>query len=359
MNGNEFLALGVEPALIEKLTQQGIAAPTAVQRAAIAALLSGRDALLQARTGSGKTLAFVLPRLQQPGMTVIVAPTRELAEQLHAVVGGFVEPADLALVCGGRDWDTQRVRLQCGVRWLIATPGRLLAQLRQGNVRTTDCAALVLDEADQLLETGFWEDVAEIAARLAQRRQTILVSATLPQPVRQLAGEVLTEPLVWAEEAESPNGIRQVFVDVGKRDKSNVLCGLINSHCSGQGIVFCRTHWRAERLLQLLKQRGYPVSLLHGKLTQRQRDAAIGEFRAGMTQLLVATEVASRGLDIAEVSHVFNYDIPRESDAYLHRIGRTGRAGRNGAAYTLIGPGDAQYVRALRKLLCDEPLWEK
>ncbi len=351
MNFNE---LGLSSALVEKLTAQGVTEPSAVQRGVMAPLRAGRDCLIQARTGSGKTLAFLLPLLEaRPGTVLIVAPTRELALQISGVLETFVAEADTALLCGGRDWAAQRDRLEQGAIWLIGTPGRLLAHLRQGNIAAERCQCLVLDEADQLLEIGFREEVGEIVRALSARRQTVLVSATLPPAVLELADVGLNDPFCWRENesAQADAAIEESFIALGKQDKANVLCRLINQHCIGQGIVFCRTHWRAERLQQLLQQRGYPTALLHGKLTQTQREAAMEDFRSGMVQLLVATEVASRGLDIENVSHVFNYDIPREVDAYIHRIGRTGRAGRSGVAYTLVGAGDEIYAKKLRQAL--------
>lgn len=351
---NDFAALGLEEELIRLLNEQGIERPSAVQNAAIPALLAGKDGFIRAQTGSGKTLAFVLPFLnaQNCGLKVIVAPTRELAQQIADVVALFADEQSVALLCGGRDWETQRQRLENGADWLIGTPGRLLAHLRQKNIDAEKCSLLVLDEADQLLEIGFLEEVGAIMAFLATRKQTVLVSATLPKGVQELADAGLREPFVWQEKKRRINSaIKQNFIAAGKEDKANILCGLINRHCSGQGIVFCRTHWRAEKLQQLLLQRGYLTALLHGKLTQRQREDALQSFRDGMVQLLVATEVAARGLDIAAVSHVFNYDIPREPEAYLHRIGRTGRAGAVGDAYTIFAAGEERYLAALKRSL--------
>ena len=353
-NDNGFAAFGFSEDLLQKLAAQGLTQPTAVQLAVIGPLLGGRDGFIRAQTGSGKTLAFVLPLLADdaPGFKIVVAPTRELAQQIAEVIALFAVPERVALLCGGRDWEAQRQRIEDGADWLIGTPGRLLAHLRQGNIRADACRSLILDEADQLLEIGFLEEVGEIIARLAARRQTVLVSATLPQGVQDLADAGLKEPFVWQEKKRRISAaIKQNFISAGKEDKTNILCGLINRHCSGQGIVFCRTHWRAERLLQLLQQRGYVVALLHGKLTQRQREDAMQAFRDGMVQLLVATEVAARGLDIAAVSHVFNYDIPREPEAYLHRIGRTGRAGATGEAYTIFAAGEERYLAALKRTL--------
>lgn len=334
---NAFSQLGLAAALGARLAAGGITSANSLQQAVIPALLAGQDAVLEAPTGSGKTLAFVLPLVQRGERTLVVTPTRELAQQIAVVVEQVSGAAPL-LVYGGGDWQMQAAGWQGEPRWIVATPGRLLAQVRQGVASLAEIKQVVLDEADQLLAADFWPDVAEIMEAVMAEAQRVVVSATLPEAL--LERFALHEPLVWRGRERS--GIRQILVNVAAEDKANRLCRILNEQCYGQAVVFCRTHWRAERLAQLLMQRGYWLELLHGQMTQRQREAALERFRAGEVQVLVATELAARGLDVVALSHVVNYDVARETAAYVHRIGRTGRAGATGVAYTLAAPREWQ-----------------
>ncbi|MCC6191278.1 MAG: DEAD/DEAH box helicase [Anaerolineales bacterium] len=339
----------------------GYHAPTPIQKQAIPPVLAGRDVIGLAQTGTGKTAAFVLPILQRLRQgprgrvrALIIAPTRELAEQIHTTIGDLGRQTRLRSVTlyGGVGITPQISRLRAGVEIVVACPGRLLDHLGQGTVRLNNLEVLVLDEADRMLDMGFLPDVRRILKHVPAQRQTLLFSATMPDDVGRLAREVLREPVtVQAGHTRPLETIAHALYPVGAHLKTPLLLALLARTSTGSVLVFTRTKHRAKRLAQQLQRAGFPATSLQGNLSQNQRQASMEGFRSGKFQIMVATDIAARGLDIALISHVINYDVPDTVDAYTHRIGRTGRAARTGDAFTLVTPEDGEMVRSIERRL--------
>ena len=368
--GEGFGGLGLSPALLAALAALGYEEPTPIQREAIPALLAGRDLLGQAGTGTGKTAAFALPMLERihHGRTVddearraralILVPTRELAMQVaeavhkygHAAFGTCVVP-----VYGGQAIQQQLRALRRGVDVLVATPGRALDHIRRRSIDLSDARFVVLDEADEMLDMGFAEDLEAILDALPAERQTALLSATIAQRVASIAERHLNDPVrvkIHREDAaagEVPR-VRQTAYVVSREHKLAALSRVLDMEDPASAMVFCRTRGEVDQLSESLSAHGYRAAALHGGLTQEQRDRVMRRFREGSIELLIATDVAARGLDIETVSHVVNYDVPMSPDAYVHRIGRTGRAGRAGAAITFAEPRERRYLRNIEQL---------
>lgn len=352
-----FDDLGLRKELVAALREQGLHIPTPVQQEAIPLLLEGRDAIVQAQTGTGKTFAFVLPALQRidPEMphtqALIVTPTRELAIQIHAEVRKLAPAAGVSAlaVYGGQDVEAQIHRLQGTAQLIVATPGRLLDHLRRGTVSLASLSMLVLDEADQMLHFGFLNEVEDIIRQTPAERQTMLLSATMPGTVRKLAKSYLRSPAdVRIRGRETTlEAICQIVVETTDRAKLQTLLDMLKRYRPQLAVLFCRTQIRVKKLTESLQTRGLNADELHGGLTQAQREDVMRRFREGSVQLLVATDVAARGLDIEGVTHVFNYDIPHDAESYIHRIGRTGRAGQSGFAFTLVAPRDSAYLQGI------------
>lgn len=357
---NDFSQLGLDPELNHLLKQNGLTQPTPVQARAIPLLLSGLDIIAQAQTGTGKTLAFLLPILQKIDVTaghvqaLIVAPTRELALQItteaHKLAFGS-EGIHVLAVYGGQDVEQQIKRLLGAVHLVVGTPGRLLDHIRRGTIDLSQVSMLVLDEADQMLHLGFLTEVEALIHSTPADRQTMLFSATMPQPIRQLAKRFMRNPAdVRIEKTEATiRGIRQIVIETTDRAKQKTLMDYLDKARPSLAILFCRTKRRTSTLNAALIENGYPADELHGDLTQAQREEVMKRFRHGQIRLLVATDVAARGLDVDGVTHVFNYDIPHDVESYIHRIGRTGRAGEKGIAITLAAPKDRQYLGIIEK----------
>lgn len=358
------MSLGIRQEWANRLTKQGIAAPTPIQMQAIPAALAGRDAVLQAQTGTGKTLAFLLPILQridpeQPrAQALIVAPTRELALQITAEAKKLTDSAPdgaggihVLAAYGGQDVEKQIRKLQGACQLVIGTPGRLTDHLRRGTFDGSGIRMLVLDEADQMLHMGFLPEVEDVIAHTPSSRQTLLCSATMPEPVRALAARFMRSPLDLRVEAEqvTVKEIRQMVVETTDRAKQDTLFRLLDEHRPYQAVIFCRTKRRAQKLYEALKAKGYDADELHGDLTQAVREQVMKRFRQARVQLLVATDLAARGLDVEGITHVFNYDIPHDAESYIHRIGRTGRAGGAGWAITLAAPRDESYLALIEQ----------
>ncbi|CAH8244548.1 DEAD/DEAH box helicase [Paenibacillus melissococcoides] len=331
---------------------------------AIPAALAGRDAVLQAQTGTGKTLAFLLPILQridpeQPqAQALIVAPTRELALQITAEAKKLTDSAPdggggihVLAAYGGQDVEKQIRKLQGACQLVIGTPGRLTDHLRRGTFDGSGIRMLVLDEADQMLHMGFLPEVEDVISHTPASRQTLLCSATMPEPVRALAARFMRSPLDLRVEAEqvTVKEIRQMVVETTDRAKQETLFRLLDEHRPYQAVIFCRTKRRAQKLYEALKAKGYDADELHGDLTQAVREQVMKRFRQAKVQLLVATDLAARGLDVEGITHVFNYDIPNDAESYIHRIGRTGRAGGAGWAITLAAPRDESYLALIER----------
>ncbi|MFC4766426.1 DEAD/DEAH box helicase [Effusibacillus consociatus] len=356
---SHFQELAIRNALIETLLTHGINEPTPIQQQAIPVLLAGDDLIGQAQTGTGKTLAFVLPILETIDVrkgeiqALIVTPTRELAlqiteelEKLAPCVG-----ANVLAVYGGQDVERQIRKLQGHVHVVVGTPGRLLDHLRRGTVNFSRLSMLVLDEADQMLDLGFLGEVEQILTQLPSDRQTALFSATMPKSIRALASRYMRSPQEVRIQPKKVTleEIRQVVVETTDRQKQNALCKMIDEYKPFLAIVFCRTKRRASTLNEALLRRGYLSDELHGDLSQTKREQVMKRFREAKLQILVATDVAARGLDVEGVTHVFNYDIPHDVESYIHRIGRTGRAGQTGVAVTFVSPRDRDFLRMIEK----------
>src|SRR4051812_25364435 len=358
-----FLALGLTPALVTAVTSLGYEEPTDIQREAIPPLLAGSDVLGQAATGTGKTAAFALPLLHRIGASVddervvrglILVPTRELAMQVAEAVHKYGRPLGTRVlpIYGGQAMQQQLRALKRGVDVVVATPGRALDHIRRKTLRLETVQMVVLDEADEMLDMGFAEDLEAILEAVPETRQTALFSATMAPAIRSIANRHLRQPVLVhiAGERVAPGEaprVREVAFVVQRRHKVAALARVLDMESPTSAIVFCRTRTEVDELTETLGARGYRAEALHGGLSQEQRDRVMRRFRDGASELLVATDVAARGLDIEHVSHVVNFDVPSSPDAYVHRIGRTGRAGREGVAITLA---EAREHRLLRNI---------
>ncbi|HPS41655.1 MAG TPA: DEAD/DEAH box helicase [Anaerolineaceae bacterium] len=341
-----FDDLGLQPEYLEAVERLGYTQPTPIQVETIPALLQGRDVVAQSQTGTGKTAAFMLPILQrlEPGMgsvqALVLAPTRELAKQVADATEGFARETRVRVlaVYGGQSYEVQFKALKRGVDIVVGTPGRLLDLIHQGKLDLSHVRTLVLDEADEMLEMGFIEDVELILNEMPDEKQIALFSATLPEPIRKLASKYLDHP---EKISVSPNQLtvaetEQMFCRVREETKLAALAALLETEEVSSALIFARTKARAQDLADELLRRGFSADSLHGDLNQSRRELVLNRFRKGTVTLLVATDVAARGLDISDVSHVFNYDMPADAEDYVHRIGRTGRAGKKGVAITLL-----------------------
>jgi len=361
-----FEALGLAAELLQAVRDCGFATPTPIQSQAIPPLLAGRDIMGCAQTGTGKTAAFALPILHQlrgtaPGKirALVLVPTRELAMQVGRNVREFGEPLGIrsTAVYGGVPMDPQIMMLRHGVDILVATPGRLKDHIWRGLIDFGQTRFLVLDEADRMLDMGFIHDVREIIDLIPTDRQTMLFSATLDPEIVRLAKDILRNPVrvEVAPSATMADGIEHLMVRVDCGRKKSTLAELIRSRDMGRTLVFTRTRRGAHALTVYLKRLGHRVSSIHSDKTQSQRVAALEAFRGGKIDILVATDIAARGLDVQGINHVVNYDIPRNPEDYVHRIGRTARAGQSGVAISLVTPEDAADIYAIQDLIAGVP----
>src|SRR5262249_31861949 len=335
--------------------------PTPIQLRTIPLILVGQDVIGSAQTGTGKTAAFGLPILSQLGRhnpqprLLVLEPTRELAAQVETALRDFARFTDLrvAVVFGGVGYGLQREALHRGVDVLVATPGRLLDLIEQGDCRLNSIQYLVLDEADRMLDMGFLPDVRRIVQKCPQERHTSLFSATIPPEIDSLIQWAMKRPQkVEVGARRSPaEGVKHVIYPVSQAQKIDLLLELLERVHYDSVIVFCRTKHGADRVAHLLKRSNHAVAVLHSNRTQREREQALRGFREGRYEVLVATDIASRGLDIADVSHVLNYDVPQHPDDYIHRIGRTGRAEATGDAFTLMVAEDSKHVAAIERFI--------
>ncbi|WP_438018246.1 DEAD/DEAH box helicase [Sorangium sp. So ce315] len=361
-----FAALGIGPALLGVLTELGYEEPTPIQREAIPHLLTGRDLLGQAATGTGKTAAFALPLLQRleiggepPGRpaALVLVPTRELAMQVAEAMHRYGRRLGVQVlsVYGGQPFGQQLRALRRGVHVVVATPGRALDHIGRGTLLLDGVRTVVLDEADEMLDMGFAEALEAILSATPAERQTVLFSATLPPRIAAIAGRHLRDPVrvKIAAEKTAPGDlprVRQTAYIVPRAHKPAALTRVLDVEDPTSAIIFCRTRNEVDELSEALRARGHEAQALHGGFSQEHRDRVMARFRAGAADLLVATDVAARGLDIEHVSHVINYDVPCEAEVYVHRIGRTGRAGREGAAITLVEPREHYLIRNVERL---------
>lgn len=363
-----FSELNLDDRILEVLASEGYREPTPVQVATIPALLDGRDVLGVAQTGTGKTAAFALPILHQlaatkvdkprPIRALMLTPTRELAAQIgdRLRVYGRQLPLFSTVIFGGVGQSAQVKALRRGVDLLVATPGRLLDLHDQGFVDLSEVEHFVLDEADRMLDMGFSNDVDRIQDLMPARRQNLLFSATMPDTIAKLAGRLLTDPVrvdISPEEATTER-IEQYVAFVQKQDKRALLIDLLEGQMVACGIVFTRTKHGANRLAKQLSKVGIPADSIHGDKSQTARTRALEAFRNGEVFILVATDIASRGIDVDDVTHVFNFDLPNEPEVYVHRIGRTARAGKEGLAYSFCDETESGYLVGIQHLLGEE-----
>ncbi|HMO65104.1 MAG TPA: DEAD/DEAH box helicase [Verrucomicrobiota bacterium] len=356
-----FTKLGLAPAILEGIQAMGYKQPTPIQAQAIPLLLAGRDVIGSAQTGTGKTAAFALPILSRmgahgPGPRVLVLePTRELAAQVDVAIRDLARFTNLRVACvyGGVGYGRQNDALRAGVDVLVATPGRLLDHLGRGTAKLDRVEFLVLDEADRMLDMGFLPDVRRIIQQTPAQRQTSLFSATIPPDIEALIRWAMRNPqTIEIGHRRSPaETVRHVLYPVAENQKTDLLLALLDQVHYESVIVFCRTRHRADRIGQVLKRGGHSVATLHSDRTQKERERALQGFREGRYEVLVATDIAARGLDIADVSHVINYDVPQHPEDYVHRIGRTGRAAATGDAFTLIVSADLVAVAAIERFI--------
>lgn len=341
---NNFNTLGISKELQKILEEDGISTPTPIQELTIPKIMAGKDISGRAQTGTGKTLAFMLHLFEKIDMNsdhiqgLIITPTRELAIQITKEARKLAKYKDIGIlaVYGGQDVNKQKRKLKQGIRLIIATPGRLLDHIQRETADLSKVEMLVIDEADEIINMGFFKDVETIINETPNSRQTLLFSATMPDQLKSVVRDVMRNPesLVAEEEDLLEEQIEEIIINTTHRKKYKDLRNYLDEHRPFMGIIFCRTIRRVEELTTKLIQDGYNVDEIHGDLSQGKRERAMKKFRELETQYLVATDVASRGLDIEGITHVFNYDEPEEDVKYTHRIGRAGRAGEKGIAVT-------------------------
>ncbi len=354
---SQFENLGLQPRLVHTVEQMGFEEPTPIQLAALPALLEGRNVIGQAQTGTGKTAAFMLPILQQlqpqKGVVqaLVMAPTRELAIQVAEATERMAQnsPIQVMSVYGGQSYSIQIRQLKRGVDIVVGTPGRMLDLINKKLLDLSQVRFLVLDEADEMLKMGFIDDVETILSEVPEDRQTALFSATLPKPIRKLAEKYLTNPyeITINPKRMTVAEIEQRYYQVRKEGKLEALIRLLEVEDVKSALIFARTRAGTRELADELMRRGYPADTLNGDLDQDKRELVLNRFREGVITLLIATDVAARGLDIEDMSHVINFDIPEHPEDYVHRIGRTGRAGRTGVAITLLTPREQGRLRRI------------
>lgn len=355
-----FLELGISETFNHTLRENGIAEATPIQEKAIPVVMAGKDIIGQAKTGTGKTLAFVLPILEKIDpessdvQALIVAPTRELALQITTEIEKMLvhqENINVLAIYGGQDVAQQMRKLKGNTHIVVATPGRLLDHLRRETIVLSNVSMLVLDEADQMLHFGFLYDIEDILEETPESKQTMLFSATMPKDIKKLAKRYMKEPeMIQIQSAEvTVNNIKQGIIETTDRTKQDALRHVMDRDQPFLAVIFCRTKRRASKLYDDLKGYGYNCDELHGDLSQGKRERVMKSFRDAKIQYLIATDVAARGLDVEGVTHVFNYDIPEDVESYIHRIGRTGRAGGSGLAITFVAPKDEMYLKEIEK----------
>ncbi|MBJ8031039.1 DEAD/DEAH box helicase [Bacillus pseudomycoides] len=355
-----FLELGISETFNHTLRENGIAEATPIQEKAIPVVMAGKDIIGQAKTGTGKTLAFVLPILEKIDpessdvQALIVAPTRELALQITTEIEKMLvhqENINVLAIYGGQDVAQQMRKLKGNTHIVVATPGRLLDHLRRETIVLSNVSMLVLDEADQMLHFGFLYDIEDILEETPESKQTMLFSATMPKDIKKLAKRYMKEPeMIQIQSAEvTVNNIKQRVIETTDRAKQDALRHVMDRDQPFLAVIFCRTKRRASKLYDDLKGYGYNCDELHGDLSQGKRERVMKSFRDAKIQYLIATDVAARGLDVEGVTHVFNYDIPEDVESYIHRIGRTGRAGGSGLAITFVAPKDEMYLKEIEK----------
>ena len=362
-----FESLGLKAEIVRAVHEKGYNTPTPIQQQAIPVILTGKDLMGGAQTGTGKTAGFTLPLLQQlltnrqpdkshtPIRALVLTPTRELASQVHESVETYSRflPLKSTVVFGGVNINPQKQKLKKGVDILVATPGRLLDHASQKTVNLSNVEILVLDEADRMLDMGFIHDIRKVLALLPRQKQTLLFSATFSGEIKKLANSLLNEPvqIQVAKQNATTDQVTQIVHPVDKKKKRELLSFLIGSRNWHQVLVFTRTKHGANRLAEQLGKDGITASAIHGNKSQGARTRALADFKSGKIRVLVATDIAARGLDIKQLPHVVNFELPNVAEDYVHRIGRTGRAGHEGEAMSLVCPEEMKLLQGIEKLI--------
>jgi ATP-dependent RNA helicase DeaD len=353
-----FDELGLKPQLLKSIKEAGFTAPSPIQAAAIPVILEGRDIVGQAHTGTGKTAAFSLPALNNMKLDgsvelLVITPTRELATQVSDEIFKYGRNLGVKTVTvyGGSSYKRQLDLISRGASVVVATPGRMLDILKKGMLNDFKPSMVVLDEADEMLDMGFLDDINEIFSYLPTNRQTLLFSATMPQPIKNLANRILKDPeFISITQGETTNtDIEQLYYVIDEHERDDAIIRLMDSEDTQKAVVFCRTKSEVDRLSNVLSNAGYLANGLHGDMEQRQRENVIKGFKNNSVSVLVATDVAARGIHVNNISHVFNYHIPFDPESYVHRIGRTGRAGTKGKAITLLTPLEFKELQRIKK----------
>ncbi|MGM0594659.1 MAG: ATP-dependent RNA helicase DbpA [Pseudomonadota bacterium] len=366
---SSFANLDLEPALFDNLESLGFQQMTPIQAEALPLLLAGRDLIARAKTGSGKTVAFglgILQRLNRRHFAVqalVLCPTRELADQVARELRSLARTLNntkVVTLCGGAPFGPQVGSLEHGAHIVVGTPGRILKHLQKRTLRLDHTGMVVLDEADRMLDMGFYDDMAAILSLTPAARQTLLFSATYPEQIRALSSDFQRDPLeVTVESQHDERQISQRFYEVEKGQRVRTLAALLAQFRPASTVVFCHTRQQCQEVTEALQQRGIQALALHGDLEQKDRDRVLLRFANRSVPVLVATDVAARGLDIKELEAVINFELPREAEIYVHRIGRTGRAGSKGVALSLFIPSEANRVNAIEAYLGEKPQLEE
>ncbi len=354
-----FYDFGLSESVIRATTRMGFEETTSIQELAIPIAMRGEDIIGQAQTGTGKTAAFGIPMLEKISSNnnsiqgLVITPTRELAIQVAEEINtlGQFKKIRALPIYGGQDIQRQIKALKNKPGIIVATPGRLMDHMRRKLIRLHHLETIVLDEADEMLNMGFREDIENILSEVPSDRQTMLFSATMPQPIKDLAQRFMNNPefiRIKPKEITVPN-TEQYYYQVQEKEKFDALCRILDLHSPEAAIVFARTKRRVDEILEALNKRGYSAEAIHGDLTQSKRDSVMNKFKKGTTEILVATDVAARGLDIGSVTHVYNFDIPQDPENYVHRIGRTGRVGKPGIAATFVSHREQNHLEQIER----------
>lgn len=355
-----FYEMNLSNPVVRAITDMGFEETTPIQEETIPVVMTGRDIIGQAQTGTGKTAAFGIPLVEQMAAeqdnigALVITPTRELAVQVAEELNkiGQFKGVRALPIYGGQDINRQIRALKNKPQIIVGTPGRLIDHISRKTVRLNQVKMVTLDEADEMLNMGFIDDIKDILTQVPEDRQTLLFSATMPKAIQELAYTFMKDPeliSIKAKEITAPN-MEQHYIEVQEKQKFDVLCRLLDIQSPDLAIVFGRTKRRVDELFEALSKRGYSAEGIHGDLTQARRDTVIRHFREGITEILVATDVAARGLDISGVTHVYNFDIPQDPESYVHRIGRTGRAGKSGLATTFVTPRELSHLKLIERV---------
>ncbi|WP_293977364.1 DEAD/DEAH box helicase [uncultured Clostridium sp.] len=360
MSDNQFATLGLKESIVRAISDLGFTKPSQIQEQSIPVTLSGADLIGQAQTGTGKTAAYSLPILTKMSdkkgiKALILAPTRELAVQVKDEMNRLskYEKSQILAVYGGDSIDRQIRALKKGVDIVVGTPGRMLDLIKRKCLNLENVEFLVLDEADEMLNMGFIDDIESILSHTPEERQTLLFSATMPEPIAKLAKRYMKPDAKLVSVKKSSltvSKIEQSYFMINNKHRLEALCRLLDLDNPSSAIIFCRTKRGVDELVQELQSKGYMVEGMHGDMTQAHRLTTLNKFKEGTLNLLIATDVAARGIDVDSVTHVFNYDLPQDVESYVHRIGRTGRANREGTAYSLVTPKDFSMLKQIQKV---------